>query len=44
MINKDLIFYNKEGYPINFTYDEDSDVWNSRIFFDKNHWLPAYEL
>jgi hypothetical protein len=33
---KDLIFYNKEGHPINTQFNEELQYWNSSMFFDKN--------
>jgi hypothetical protein len=33
---KDLLFYNKEGNPMNLNYDQENDRWNGKIFFDKN--------
>lgn len=33
---KDLIFYNKEGFQMNANYSDTIDVWNGKIFFDKN--------
>jgi hypothetical protein len=37
VINIDkLIFFNKEGYPYNFIYDNDNDIWEGNIMFDEN--------
>lgn len=33
---KDLLFFNKEGYPINCKWNEELQYWNSTLFFDKN--------
>lgn len=33
---KDLLFFNKEGHAINANYNEDLDLWSSKILFDKN--------
>lgn len=33
---KDLLFYNKEGNPMNLQFDENLEAWNGKIFFDKN--------
>lgn len=33
---KDLLFFNKEGYPMNLNYDDNSGMWNGKIYFDKN--------
>jgi hypothetical protein len=30
------LFFNKEGYPYNFTYDETNKEWNGKIYFDEN--------
>lgn len=34
--NKKLLFFDKDGYPYNFTYDEINDQWNGKIYFDEN--------
>ncbi len=31
-----LIFFNKEGYPHNFSYDDNNECWNGKIIFDEN--------
>jgi len=31
-----LIFFNKDGYPYNFQYDETNKIWNGKIFFEEN--------
>lgn len=33
---KNLIHYNKEGFPLNLNYDESLDMLNGKMFFDKN--------
>lgn len=33
---KDLLFFNKEGYAINADYNEELDLWSSKMLFDKN--------
>jgi hypothetical protein len=33
---KNLRFYNKEGYPYNFQYNEENDKWEGKILFDPN--------
>lgn len=33
---KDLLFYNKEGYPINTKWNADLQYWYASLFFDKN--------
>jgi hypothetical protein len=33
---KDLLFFNKEGHQMNMNYDETLDLWNGKMFFDKN--------
>lgn len=33
---KDLLFYGKDGFPINLNYDADSDMWSGKQYFDKN--------
>lgn len=33
---KDLLFFNKEGYPMNLGYDEEQDLISGKIYFDKN--------
>lgn len=33
---KDLLFFNKEGYAINANYNDELDIWSSKILFDKN--------
>jgi len=34
--NKSFLFFNKEGYPHNFTYDTNTESWNGKIIFDEN--------
>jgi hypothetical protein len=34
-INQNLLFFNKEGYPYNFTLDS-NNVWNGKLFFEPN--------
>lgn len=36
MNNKDYIFFNKEGFPHNFQYNEDTESWEGKILFDEN--------
>jgi len=36
MSNSSLIFFNKEGYPHNFSYNQDSQNYEGKIFFDEN--------
>lgn len=31
-----LLFFNKEGYPYNLTYDEENNEWYGKIYFDDN--------
>lgn len=31
-----LIFFNKEGYPYNFQYDDINNKWDGKILFDEN--------
>lgn len=31
-----LIFFNKEGYPHNFQYNQDTEGWEGKIIFDEN--------
>jgi len=31
-ITNKLLFFNKEGYPYNFTLND--DIWNGKLFFD----------
>ena len=31
-----LIFFNKEGYPYNFQYNEDDRKWEGTLIFDEN--------
>jgi len=33
---KNLLFFNKEGYPMNLNYDDSLNLWNGKMFFDKN--------
>jgi hypothetical protein len=33
---KDLLFFNKEGNPMNLNFDSDLNMWNGKIYFDKN--------
>ncbi len=33
---KDLLFFNKEGYPINTKWNDELKYWNASLFFDKN--------
>ena len=33
-ITKNLLFFNKEGYPYNFTYTD--DMWSGKILFNPN--------
>jgi tRNA-binding EMAP/Myf-like protein len=33
---KNLIFYNKEGYPYNFTYNDENEKWEGKLLFDPN--------
>lgn len=35
-ITKKLIFYNKEGYPYNFQYDDINEKWVGKLLFDEN--------
>ena len=34
--NSKFYFFNKDGYPHNFTYDQNSECWNGKIIFDEN--------
>ena len=36
MNNNSLIFFTKEGYPHNFQYNTDTEVWEGKILFDEN--------
>lgn len=36
MDNSKYFFFNKDGYPHNFTYNQDSESWNGKIIFDEN--------
>ena len=31
-----LLFFNKDGYPHNFQYNQDTNSWNGKILFDEN--------
>jgi hypothetical protein len=33
---KNLLFFNKEGYPHNFQYNKDTESWEGKIIFDEN--------
>lgn len=33
---QNLLFFNKEGYPYNFTYDEITESFNGKLIFDPN--------
>ena len=33
---KNLLFFNKEGYPHNFQYNEETESWEGKIIFDEN--------
>lgn len=33
---KSLIFFDKEGYPYNFNYNENNKEWEGKIYFDEN--------
>lgn len=33
---KNLLLFNKEGGQMNLNYDESLDLWNGKMFFDKN--------
>jgi hypothetical protein len=33
---KNLLYFNKEGYPHNFQYNEDTESWEGKIIFDEN--------
>jgi hypothetical protein len=33
---KNLRFYNKEGYPYNFQYNDDTEKWEGKMLFDPN--------
>lgn len=33
---KNLLMFNKEGKPLNLNYDSSLDMWNGKMFFDKN--------
>lgn len=33
---KKLVFFNKEGYPMNLNYDDNLNMWNGKMYFDKN--------
>lgn len=32
----DLIFFDKEGYPLNFNYNEQEELYNGKLLFDEN--------
>jgi hypothetical protein len=34
--NNNLLFFDKEGYPYNLTYDENTNQWGGKIYFDEN--------
>lgn len=34
--NSKLLFFDKEGYPYNLTYDPLTNQWNGKIYFDDN--------
>jgi len=34
--NNKLLFFDKEGYPYNLAYDESSEEWSGKIYFDEN--------
>jgi len=36
MENKNLAFFNKEGFQMNMNYDSTSDIYNAKIYLDKN--------
>ena len=36
MSNSSLIFFNKEGYPHNFQYNQTTQNWEGKIIFDEN--------
>ena len=31
-----LLFFNKDGYPHNFQYNQDTEAWEGKIIFDEN--------
>ena len=33
---KNLVFYNKEGFPYNFTYNTTSEKWEGKLLFEEN--------
>lgn len=33
---KNLLFYNKEGYPYNFRYNDNNERYEGKLFFDRN--------
>jgi len=33
---KNALFFNKEGHQLNLLFDETLDLWNGKMFFDKN--------
>jgi len=35
-VNSNLIFFNKDGYPHNFQYNQDTEAWEGKIIFDEN--------
>ena len=35
-MTKSLLFFNKEGYPHNFQYNESTENWEGKIIFDEN--------
>lgn len=35
-MNSNFLFFNKEGYPHNFQYDETDGKWEGKIIFDEN--------
>ena len=36
MDNSKYIYFNKDGFPHNFSYDKNSENWNGKIIFDEN--------
>lgn len=35
-LTKNLMFFDKEGYPYNLTFDDINNEWNGKIYFDEN--------
>jgi hypothetical protein len=35
-MNNSLLYFNKEGYPHNFQYNDETENWEGKIIFDEN--------